>query len=652
MLVDDHRVAAASAPTISIVVPTRNEAGNVAALVAGLEQSLTSNIDGRTSTIAAEVLFVDDSDDSTPAVVRRVARSSSLDVRLIRREPGHRDGGLGGAVLAGFRQARGTWAVVMDGDLQHPPEVVPDLVVAASQGGTDIAYGTRYAAGADEVDPGGDPDAPSRAAGLDGPLRRAVSTWSTRLAKLVFPRRLRGVSDPMTGFFAVRLEALDLESLQPSGYKIFLEILTHGARKTAVGVPYRFMPRHEGQSKASVRQGIIYLRRLLALRLGISSARLLELVRFLLVGASGVAVNTAALWFLSSVWSLPYLLGSLISTQVAILWNFVLLERLVFHDANRDFLDFCRGLARFWLLNLLLVPVQLGLLAVAVETVGLPTLPANVLVLGLVFLLRYLVTAGWVFRWRSDPLDVVAAAAPPTRRRRLPSRSAATLAVRLCVPPVATLIAFPALAVGAVKVFAAPSALPAVTLVAVLVAALTVVAMRARPGPDEPPVHDRQVDVILAVPFGVTAAWLTFGWGQVFSMDQPVDPRLIVAAAAFLTGASLTVLGTRLSARIRWALAAPLLALPAVFPVSLAAPAGLPVGLVPAWIYVAVVTLALAGRLRRSSGRLRPDGPGPVALMPVHQQVLPPAGPALAVVVVAAALLALSALLASNGVIR
>ncbi|MEK8228832.1 glycosyltransferase [Oerskovia sp. M15] len=92
------------------------------------------------------MLFVDDSHDDTPTIVRRVASTSTLPVRLL-----HRDdpvGGLSGAVVDGLREARGEWVVVMDGDLQHPPEMVPVLLeTAASTGRTSSSPpGTSVAA--------------------------------------------------------------------------------------------------------------------------------------------------------------------------------------------------------------------------------------------------------------------------------------------------------------------------------------------------------------------------------------------------------------------------------------------------------------------------------------------------------------------------
>src|SRR5689334_18023718 len=106
---------------LSIVVPTYNEAPNVTELVRRVVAALERVPDG----IEAEIVFVDDSTDATPDVIRAVAVDAPLPVRLIHREKA--SGGLGGAVLEGLAAAEADACLVMDGDLQHPPEEIPDL---------------------------------------------------------------------------------------------------------------------------------------------------------------------------------------------------------------------------------------------------------------------------------------------------------------------------------------------------------------------------------------------------------------------------------------------------------------------------------------------------------------------------------------------
>jgi dolichol-phosphate mannosyltransferase len=134
---DSDAAPAVDAPArVCVLVPTRNEAGNVGPLVARLGPVLAG--------LGGEVLFVDDSDDHTPAVVAAAASAAAVPVRLLHRARAERTGGLGGAVQEGLAAATARWTVVMDGDLQHPPERVPELIAAAERG-ADLVVATRYA---------------------------------------------------------------------------------------------------------------------------------------------------------------------------------------------------------------------------------------------------------------------------------------------------------------------------------------------------------------------------------------------------------------------------------------------------------------------------------------------------------------------------
>jgi dolichol-phosphate mannosyltransferase len=132
---------AAESLHVSIIVPTRNEAGNVAELLRRIDQGAAD--------LRVETLFVDDSDDETPQRVLEAGALVERPVRLLHRAPGDRADGLGGAVVKGLAAARAPWVVVMDGDLQHPPELVPQLLRAASQTQADIVVASRYTATGD-----------------------------------------------------------------------------------------------------------------------------------------------------------------------------------------------------------------------------------------------------------------------------------------------------------------------------------------------------------------------------------------------------------------------------------------------------------------------------------------------------------------------
>ncbi|GAB7044973.1 glycosyltransferase [Catenuloplanes indicus] len=490
----------AAPPAVSVVVPTRNEAGNVRPLVDRLRAAF-----GSTPT---EIVFVDDSDDDTPAAI------AGTGARLVHRPAGQRAGGLGGAVVAGFRAATAPWVVVMDGDLQHPPETVPDLLAAGEVDNADAVVASRYRGA-------------GSAGGLSGRFRRLVSRATGALAKLVFPLRLRGVTDPMSGFFAVRRDAVPPDALRPDGYKILLEVLVRGRIGRVVEVPYTFRSRLAGESKASLREGLRFGRHLLTLRL--SRPRI---AGFALAGASGIAVNSGALWLFAL--GLPYLVAAVLAVQVAIGWNFLIIDRLVMPPGRRTRL---RRFGRFLLLNNTLTPIHVGLLYAMVTYGGLHYLAANAIAIMVVFAVRYLATSRWVYGEVAMPgMRGVAGA---VRRAAL---------TRLLLAFTLTTVAFPALA-GSVwdALWERGGTVP---LLIPLVAASALVAARLRPSSREPDVHDRQVDGLLAAALLVCAGTLVL-----------VTPELtLVAGVAFQAGAAILLLGTRATARLRWVMLLPLVA--------------------------------------------------------------------------------------------
>ncbi|MCR2802060.1 glycosyltransferase [Microbacterium sp. zg-Y818] len=289
---------------LTIIVPTYNEGPNVVELLGRIGEVMA----GRDF----EVLFVDDSTDDTPAVVQAAAATTSFPVRLLHRDTA--TDGLGGAVLEGFAAARSPWCLVMDGDLQHPPETIPSLLDRAAVGDVDVVVASRYAAG-------------GTSKGLADATRTTVSRASNLLTKAMFPRKLAGCSDPMTGFFLLNRDAIDIRALHPRGFKILLEVLARRQLRIAE-VPFNFAPRHAGASKASFTQGIRFLTQLTMLRFGRMSA-------FALVGGFGAVANLVIMWGLMRL-GVEYVVAAVIASEVTIIGNFLLLEYLVFADMRSE----------------------------------------------------------------------------------------------------------------------------------------------------------------------------------------------------------------------------------------------------------------------------------------------------------------------------
>jgi dolichol-phosphate mannosyltransferase len=236
---------------LAVIVPTRNESANVAELVRRLDATLAAL---RDAGHACSIVFVDDSEDDTPAAVERTSDTAVTDVYCIHRPDGERWGGLGGAVVDGLRGTGTEFACVIDGDLQHPPELVAELWSRARQAGqeADVVVASRYC---DE----------GSSQGLERG-RTAISRTMTRLARWAFPGPLRAVTDPMSGFFLVRRSALDVDRLAPEGFKILLEILVRHPGLRVAEIPFTFGDRFAGDSKADLAVGLSYLRHVVGLR--------------------------------------------------------------------------------------------------------------------------------------------------------------------------------------------------------------------------------------------------------------------------------------------------------------------------------------------------------------------------------------------------
>ncbi|MBD8479660.1 glycosyltransferase [Microbacterium sp. CFBP 8794] len=342
---------------LSVIVPTFNEGPNVAELVRRTTQALL----GRD----VEIIFVDDSTDDTPDIIRAVAAAAHVPVRLI-----HRDdpvGGLGGAVVDGIRAAAADYCVVMDGDLQHPPEVIAELLDRVEVGDADVVVASRYIAG-------GTSD------GLANAVRTTVSRASTLLTKSMFPKKLHNCSDPMTGFFLIDRRSLDLEELHPRGFKILLEILARKQMRVAE-VPFSFAPRFAGESKASFSQGMRFLMQLTMLRFGRMSA-------FALVGGIGAVANLAIMWALVAV-HVEYILAAVIASVITIVANFLALEYLVFADMRAESGLMRHRFVKSFAFNGVEAIVRIPVIAILVERAHMPSVIAAALTLVAAFVVRF-----------------------------------------------------------------------------------------------------------------------------------------------------------------------------------------------------------------------------------------------------------------------
>jgi len=305
------RMVARSASDIelSLIAPTYNEKENIAHLVERVHTSLSPS-----SVAGYELIVVD---DDSPDGTAEIAKSLSRDypVRVIVRT---KERGLASAVVAGFREAKGEVLGVIDADLQHPPESLPGLLEAI-RGGADVAIGSRYIEGG----------------GTEGwsAKRKIISRVASRItripARLLLPS-IKGINDPLTGFFLFKREVIAGATLSPIGYKILLEVLVKGNARQVKEVPYTFVGRERGKSNLTLRQQVNFLVHLL--RLAWFEGNLKRFLKFCLVGASGTLVNWGLLTLCTEVGGLHYRWSAVIAYEFSILNNFTWNELWTFRD--------------------------------------------------------------------------------------------------------------------------------------------------------------------------------------------------------------------------------------------------------------------------------------------------------------------------------
>jgi dolichol-phosphate mannosyltransferase len=329
---------ALAAPTLSLVIPTYNEKQNIISLVA-----ILSDLLDRTLPEDYELIVVDDNSPDRTWETAASLQNHYPHLKVMRREG---EKGLSSAVVRGWQVAQGEILGVIDADLQHPPEILLQLLQKV-QDGADLAVASRH------VEGGGVSEWSL--------ARRFLSRGAQLLGLVILPNVVGRVSDPMSGYFMVRRSAIAGPILNPMGYKILLEVIGRGDIESIAEVGYVFQERQEGESKVTWKQYIEYILHLLKLRSRGRVGRLRakfpidRFLRFGLVGVSGVFVDTAILYLLHDAAGLGWGLtrSKIIAAEIAIINNFLWNDRWTFGDISRNQSGWKQRLKRFLKFNLI-----------------------------------------------------------------------------------------------------------------------------------------------------------------------------------------------------------------------------------------------------------------------------------------------------------
>jgi len=360
---------------LSIVVPTYNEEKNIRPLVERINKSL----DG----IKAEIIFVDDSTDQTPNIIGELMREHK-NIRLIHRQGKERNGGLATAVVTGFEAVDGSKYICrLDGDGQHSPEVVKKLLQKARETQADIVIASRYINGGSN-------------AGLDKRFRKIVSVCSRWLAQIIFSKT-RGISD-LGELYLFKRQVLEGVSLYPGSFKMILSLLVQGHWKTVAEIPYTFQKRRTGKSKATFKQGFVYLNHILQLLWRVPQAG--RFWKFALIGGSIMLVGGGILYLFVDILSIEKNLANFILAIISIQMNFWLNNLITWRDRRGSKL--LHRLAKFHAVKSITVSVNVILFFLLATVFSFPYLIAYTICVAIITVLNYLANEHIVFRKASD----------------------------------------------------------------------------------------------------------------------------------------------------------------------------------------------------------------------------------------------------------
>ena len=288
-------------------------------LIGRVERALTG--------ITWEMIFVDDdSPDGTSAEIKAIAAVDSR-IRCIRRV-GRR--GLSSACIEGMLASAAPTLVVMDADLQHDEGKIPEMLEALKKERAQLVIASRYGAGG--------------AIGDWNRTRAFMSRLATRLSRIVCRQP---ITDPMSGFFMIRAEALErcIRRLSGKGFKILLDIVasTPGVLRIAE-VPYTFRERLHGESKLD--SLVVWDFGMLLAEKTIGRYVPVRFFAFTLVGGAGVLVHMAVLAALRAG-QVSFSNGQAVATIVAMIFNFWLNNLLTYRDRRLRGTRWVTGLLSF-----------------------------------------------------------------------------------------------------------------------------------------------------------------------------------------------------------------------------------------------------------------------------------------------------------------
>ncbi len=349
---------------LSIVIPTYNEKENIQRIIESIFDIFAGNrIDG-------EVIIVDDNSKDGTGEIVEVLKSKYKNLKVI-----HRPGklGLSSAVLDGWKIAESEILGVMDADLSHPVEKIPEMFSYFPK--ADLVIGSRYV--------------------KNGKIlgwnlkRKAMSRFAIFLS-----RPFTRVKDTMTGYFMVKRSCLIGKKLNPRGFKILLEVLIKSNCRKIREVPIIFVNRIKGKSKASLKEIFYYLINLVGY-IPYSKA-IKEFFKFAYIGLMGTVLNLFILHFFTEFLGIYYIYSAVVGFVIAATHNYVLNKIWTFEERIRGKF-FIKGI-QFFIVSLVALGVNISLLYFFTEFLKIYYLISQAIAILITLFVNFFGNKIWTFR--------------------------------------------------------------------------------------------------------------------------------------------------------------------------------------------------------------------------------------------------------------
>lgn len=363
-------------PIVSVIIPTYNEEDTIYNTLLIIDKTF------EISRMYAEIIIVDDhSKDKTQQMVKAATRHSFCNIRFLLHpyKPDYFR-----SVVYGFNSARGDIIALTDADSSHQIDKIPQMVNLILQKNYDVVVGSRYMEGGCIIG--------------WGIHRRIISETANFISKLIFPN----LTDPVSNFIVAKKTAVENIESKTCGYKILLEIMDKGKYDKIIEIPYIFTNRTKGKSKLKsatifcfINQVSNIVRNAIKTKNTRSWKEISRIIKFMIVGFTGIFVNIGLLYFFTEWIGLFYLLSGIIATEISVLNNFFWNDKWTFIGNTKH--SFLEKLVNFHKISFIGILINMVMLY-SLTTIGVYYLISSIIGICIAFLWN--ITMNRKYTWR------------------------------------------------------------------------------------------------------------------------------------------------------------------------------------------------------------------------------------------------------------